>query len=73
MPTRSAAVPNSPVDGWTVYRSGEGFRAVCDDDQALTVEHPALSVLADACQRISDPTAQPKITPVSGPGGGINV
>ena len=67
----AVAVPNSPaIDGWTVTRQGGLFRAVCDGDPSLIVEHHDPERLAAACAAISRPPR--RISSVQGPLGGLN-
>lgn len=57
------------IDGWTVYRMPEGWRAVCEDDPALIVEHLDPAMLARACEVINRPR---RTWRTNGPGSGIN-
>ena len=43
------------IDGWTVYRLQEWYRAVCDADPSLVVEHLSPARLAEACAAITRP------------------
>lgn len=69
------------IDGWDVYTRQEGYRAVCQRDRSLVVEHLDWTALTLACAAISRPRdieprdAEPPLTrswPHPGAGGGIN-
>jgi hypothetical protein len=57
------------IDGWTVYRMPEGWRAVSLDDPALVVEHLDPVTLTRACEAIARPS---RTWRTNGPGSGIN-
>lgn len=53
--TSQRIVTEPRIPGWTVYRRPEHYRAVCDADPSLVVEHLNPGRLAEACAAITRP------------------